>query len=235
MKKKPLTADQIADAKRLKAIFEAKKKELNLSQESLGEALGMGQSAVAQLLNGFNVIGPDHAAKFARTLKITVDEFSPSLAREIAEMYKSLSPVTLREQQYEYPLFSTVQAGSFTDVGCFTAKDAEEWIATTKKASEASFWLEVKGSSMTAPPGSTPSFPEGMIILVDPAEDIRPGDFCVAGLNNDTEVTFKRYIKDSGQAYLEPLNPKFNMIECNANCRIIGKVVKAKWRDSTFN
>jgi transcriptional regulator with XRE-family HTH domain len=88
MKKIPLSAEQISDAVRLKAIYEAKKKELGLSQEVLAEMLGMGQSAVAQLLNGKNAIGASHAAKFAEILRITVEDFSQTLATEIAEMAK---------------------------------------------------------------------------------------------------------------------------------------------------
>ncbi|WP_053014350.1 MULTISPECIES: helix-turn-helix domain-containing protein [Xenorhabdus] len=86
MKKIPLSDEQIASANRLKAIYEAKKKTLGLSQEVLAEKLGMGQSAVAQLLNAKNAIGVSHAAKFAEILEITVDDFSPSLAAEIAGM-----------------------------------------------------------------------------------------------------------------------------------------------------
>ncbi|PHM37152.1 helix-turn-helix domain-containing protein [Xenorhabdus innexi] len=86
MKKIPLSDEQISDAGRLKAIYEAKKKELGLSQEVLAEKLSMGQSAVAQLLNAKNAIGVLHAAKFAKILEITVDDFSPALAAEIKEM-----------------------------------------------------------------------------------------------------------------------------------------------------
>jgi SOS-response transcriptional repressor LexA len=81
------------------------------------------------------------------------------------------------KQQFEYPLFTTVQAGQFADVGTFTERDALQWVPTTRKAGPDSFWLEVSGHSMTAPPGTRPSFPEGMLILVDPSEDVEPGDF----------------------------------------------------------
>ena len=38
IKKKPLTIDQLEDAKRLKAIYESKKSALKLSQESIADA-----------------------------------------------------------------------------------------------------------------------------------------------------------------------------------------------------
>ncbi|PHM22118.1 helix-turn-helix domain-containing protein [Xenorhabdus budapestensis] len=88
MKKIPLSDEQISDASRLKAIYEAKKKELGLSQEVLAEKLGMGQSAVAQLLNAKNAINVTHAAKFAEILEIAIDDFSPTLANEIIDLAK---------------------------------------------------------------------------------------------------------------------------------------------------
>ena len=235
MKKKPLTEEQIADAARLKAIFESKKKELRLSQETLGEAIGMGQSGVNQLLNGSNALNHAHASRLAKLLGVPVEEISPVLADEIREMYSAVQGVfSAPKQQYEYPLFTTVQAGNFSEVGSYTQMDAKDWISTSKKASNSAYWLEVKGHSMTAPQGSKPSFPEGMLILVDPAEDVQPGDFCVASVNGDSEVTFKMYEKDAGICYLTPLNPSYRTLECDATCRIVGKVVKAQWPEDTF-
>lgn len=139
-------------------------------------------------------------------------------------------------KQYEYPLFTSVQAGSFSEVGTYTDSNAKRRVATTKKASDKAFWLEVAGHSMTAPQGSKPSFPEGMLILVDPGEDVKPGDFCVAGIHNDSEVTFKRFVWEDGKPWLEPLNtnPRYQSIELSEECRIIGKVVKARWPEETF-
>lgn len=234
MKKKPLTPEQIADASRLKAIFESKKKELGWSQETLAEHIGMGQSGIAQLLNGSNAIGASHAAKLAKALKVTVEDFSPSIAREIKEMNESLLGSSPARTHYEYPLFTYVQAGDFSEVGSYTERDAKAHVPTTKKASEKAFWLEVKGHSMTAPQGVRPSFPEGMLILVDPEESVETGDFCVASANGDSEVTFKKYEKDAGVSYLVPLNPAYRTLDCDHSCRIIGKVVKAQWPEETF-
>jgi SOS-response transcriptional repressor LexA len=236
MKKKPLTAEQLADANRLKAIFESKKKVLGLSQETLAEQMGMGQSGVAQLLNGTNAINATHAAQFAKILGVKVDDFSPSLAAEISAMFEAIANGRNQSSVYEYPLLTEVQAGSFCPVSSYTERDAKEWVLTTVKASDSAFWLEVSGHSMTAPPGVKPSFPEGMLILIDPEQDVEPGDFCVAGIFNDSEVTFKKFVREDGKPWLEPLNPspRYQAIECNENCRIIGKVVKAQWPETIF-
>ncbi|MCG5369758.1 LexA family transcriptional regulator [Providencia rettgeri] len=142
--------------------------------------------------------------------------------------------ISRTEPVYEYPLLSKVQAGSFTENEyTYTKKDAIAWIPTARKASDNAFWLEVEGHSMTAPQGGRPSFPEGMLILVDPNEPVDAGDFCIARMNGD-EFTFKRLIRDAGRAFLEPLNPRYDLIPCGIDCHIIGKVVKSQWPDDTF-
>lgn len=233
-KKKPLTSEQVDDALRLKAIYESKKNELGLSQESVAAALGVSQSAINSIFNGVNALNPANASSLAKILQVGVEDFSPSIALEIAEMYSSLGKNQKLNPKYEYPLFSSVQAGPFSEVGSYTAKDAKAWVATTRKASSRAFWLEVKGHSMTAPQGVRPSFPEGMLILVDPEEPVETGDFCVASANADSEATFKKYELDSGVSYLVPLNPAYRIIDCDHSIRIIGKVVKAQWPEETF-
>ncbi len=238
-KRKELTTEQLEDAKRLKALYESKKKSLGITQYTIADDLGISQGAVGHYLNGRNALNAPIASVFAKALQVSISDFSPSIAREISDYAASNTedpqrPIILA---YTYPLFSTVQAGNFSAVGSYTEKDAKDWISTTKKASDLAFWLEVSGHSMTAPHGFKPSFPEGMLILVDPKEDVTYGDFCVAGIHNDTEVTFKKFTWDDGYRWLEPLNnnPRYQSIRFDENCRIIGKVVKAQWPEDTFN
>ncbi|MFS1583384.1 MAG: LexA family protein [Candidatus Arsenophonus phytopathogenicus] len=135
---------------------------------------------------------------------------------------------------FEYPLLTKEQTRALiTEDMKFTEKNGIKWIPSTKKASDGAFWYKVEGHSMTAPQGGNPSFPEGILILVDPNESVKDGDFCVASIYIH-EFTFKRLIHYSGMLYLEPLNPKFENIPCNGNCKIIGKVVKSQWPDYIF-
>ncbi|WP_409515491.1 LexA family protein [Atlantibacter sp.] len=205
---------------------------LGLNQEKLAEHIGVTKGAVSHWLNGrrnptlqeigaiFKYLGVnDVSFNSDGTFTVGATEERPAVSR-----------------QYEYPLFTSVPAGAFSEVGSFTENDAKAWVSTTKKASKDAFWLEVTGHSMTAPQGMRPSFPEGMLILVDPAEEVEAGDFCVAGVFGDSEVTFKKYTWDDGKHWLEPLNPnpRYESIPCNENCRIIGKVVKAQWPEDMF-
>ncbi|ENC9771271.1 MULTISPECIES: LexA family protein [Citrobacter] len=203
--------------------------------KSLREAKGYSQAKLASLCGwatpsrlgnyelGTRKVSADDALILGEVLGV-----SPSLilfGDESGPVYK----------KYEYPVFSHVQAGMFsTEFGTFTDRDdAEIWVSTTKKASLQSFWLEVDGNSMTAPAGSRPSFPEGMLILVDPEQPVDPGDFCIARLGGD-EFTFKKLIRESGTSFLQPLNPQYPLITCDNNCHIVGKVVASQWPEETF-
>lgn len=94
-KKKPLTKEQLEDAIRLKEIYERKKGELGISQESVADALGVGQSAIAALFNGVNALNPNNASALAKFLKVGVEDFSPSIAAEISEMYLSVGGIKI--------------------------------------------------------------------------------------------------------------------------------------------
>lgn len=211
-------------------LARSRMKELGVTQEKLAEELGMTQGGIGHWLRGSRHPSIEEIAKIYRYLGVNNVSFN-SDGTFSTSGEQSSTPVKI---QYCYPLFSHVQAGLFSPELCtYTKRDAEKWVSTTKKASEHAFWLEVEGNSMTAAAGSKPSFPEGMLILVDPEESVDPGDFCIARLGGD-EFTFKKLIKESGQIFLMPLNQQYPMIPCNEQCRVVGRVVASKWPDETF-
>jgi SOS-response transcriptional repressor LexA len=238
-KKNVITEEDIQVSNRLRQIWDAKKEQLGLNQEKAADFFGFStQAAISQFLNGKAAVNTENILKFSSLLEVQPEEIKPSIAPLLSHIRGNpASQVFMkRPAEYQYPLFTTVQAGQFAEVGTFTERDAQTWVATTKKASKDAFWLEVNGHSMTAPQGVRPSFPEGMLILIDPAEDVGPGDFCVASVFGDTEVTFKKLTWDDGKAWLEPLNPnpRYQSIPCNETCRVVGKVVKAQWPEDIF-
>jgi phage repressor protein C with HTH and peptisase S24 domain len=86
MTKKPLPEDRKEECQKLKAIFNAKKRELGLTQEKLADALCMNQSSVSHYLNGINPLNTSVAAAFAKILGVPVSEFSTRLALEIEKI-----------------------------------------------------------------------------------------------------------------------------------------------------
>jgi len=127
----------------------------------------------------------------------------------------------------KFPVISWVSAGEWSEaIEPYHRKGIDRWYDTTVECSESSFWLDVKGDSMTSPVGL--SIPEGTVILIDPEVEPRNGKLVVAKLEYENEATFKKLIVDAGRKFLKPLNPQYPMTEINGNCRIIGVVVDAK-------
>lgn len=228
MKKKPLSPEQLADAERLKAIYDEKKKELGLSQESLAEKLGVSQSAVAQIMAGKNVLNLKRAVEFAEVLQVPVETFSPSIADELREVTKSnVSYAGSYEKGKRYPVLSNVQAGAWSEaVEAYTLKDIDLWLESNAHIQGDGFWLHVEGDSMTSPAGL--SIPEGTYVLFDTGREALNGNLVIAKLEDYNEATFKKYVIDGGQKFLKGLNPNWPLISINGNCRIIGVAVETK-------
>ncbi|KAB0560503.1 helix-turn-helix transcriptional regulator, partial [Helicobacter pullorum NCTC 12824] len=96
MSKRHLPDDRQAECLRLKRIFNAKKRDLGLTQEKLAEYLGINQSSVSHYLNAVNPLNATVAVAFARILEVQVSDFSPRLATEI-ELLTSPSVEANRE------------------------------------------------------------------------------------------------------------------------------------------
>ena len=106
-----------------------------------------------------------------------------------------------------YPLISEVQAGMWTEL-CdhFQPGDAEQWLPSTKNLGECGYMLRVKGNSMEDP-GGRYSFPDGMVLHVNPHLTPTPNQFVIVRREATKEATFKRYVLIDGEPYLEAINP----------------------------
>ncbi|MCW9528771.1 LexA family protein [Klebsiella grimontii] len=232
-KKKTLTSTQIADAERLKAIYEAKKKELGVTQQSIADMLDISQGGVGHYLNGRNSLNAAVAAVFAKALQVDVSDFSPSIAKEITAMSAAATSNAKYVGQYspgiKYPVLSKIQAGYWSEA-CepYALKDIDLWLESDAHIQGDAFWLLVEGESMTAPAGL--SIPEGTYVLFDTGREPINGSLVIAKLSESNEATFKKLIIDGGQKYLKGLNPQWPMVPINGNCRIIGVAVETKLR-----
>src|SRR4051812_8076557 len=97
MPAKPLTEAQTKDAVRLKYLFKAWQADRKAageahSQEHVSDQLGFNQSALSQYLGGRIPLNAQAAAGFARLLSVDVEEFSPTLAAEIAKLAETHVP-----------------------------------------------------------------------------------------------------------------------------------------------
>ncbi len=101
------TREDVAAARRLKAIWEARKSELNLTQTNFGDVAGVGwsQGAVSQYLSGKIPLNYNALLTFARVLGFEPDEVRSDLPeqrltapqRPSADEINSRAPGALRE------------------------------------------------------------------------------------------------------------------------------------------
>jgi phage repressor protein C with HTH and peptisase S24 domain len=84
----PLTDWQIADSDRLKALYQAKRADLKLTQDKMAEGLGAGvtQGAVSHFMNRRTALSLKAVAVFAKLLEVPVSDISPTLAKQMVEM-----------------------------------------------------------------------------------------------------------------------------------------------------
>ncbi len=232
-----LTPEETAESQRLKAIFEAKKKTLGLSQQAAGNAMGISQAAVGHYLNGRNPLNLNAAHHFAEILNCSINDFSPRLAaeasrymlREPTGSYNNLETATQPRQTRLAPIVSTIMAGSWGSApDIHPVGHGEDYEPVPSGASDHSFWMRVKGDSMVSPIPAADSFPPGTLVHVDPEMHWEYGDYVVAKLDDSEEATFKQIVEDAGRRYLKPLNNAYGLIAINGNCRIVGKVTEYK-------
>lgn len=197
--------------------------ELKMTQQDLAKKAGVNRVTVTGWEKGDYQPNGANLQALANALNIT-----PAwLVDGKEETSSNVSFLKFNKTGGEYPLISWVSAGNWSEaIEPYHRRSVDVWYETTVHCSEDSFWLEVKGDSMTSPSGL--SIPEGMVILVDPEVEPISGKLVVAKLESENEATFKQYIVDAGNHYLKPLNPQYRMISINGNCRIIGVVVDAK-------
>lgn len=234
-KKKFLTPEQLEDAKRLKALYESKKKSLNVTQQQIADMLDITQGAVGHYLNGRNALNVAVASAFAHKLGVSISDFSASLAKEAAAYASTAESNVSYVRDYKkgdkYPVISWVSAGAWSEaVEPYTLEEISEWYESDAHIEGNAFWLRVKGDSMTSPVGI--SIPEGMLVLVDTGREAKNGSLVIAKLTDANEATFKKLVIDEGmgQRYLQPLNPNQTRVQIDGNCRIIGVAIETMMR-----
>jgi SOS-response transcriptional repressor LexA len=204
-----------------------------LNQAELAKKIGVQQTSISDLERGKSK-STSFSTQIAHELGVSAlwlatgkGEMNAGAAGSATDNNISMAPTPPR--YYRYPVISSVQAGKFAEcIVPYPTGMEDQHESTDYSAKGPAFWLEVAGDSMTAPAGVRPSIPEGTLVLVDTGIEATPGKLVVAQLDESNEATFKKYIVESGQKYLKPLNPAYPLIPINGNCRIIGVAVEAK-------
>jgi SOS-response transcriptional repressor LexA len=201
-----------------------------LSQAGMARACGISRASV----NGWFSGKTDSIdGKYLTTAALYLGVNPHWLATGRGEMmypFGNTQPVTIRSRA---PLISWAAAGKIVKnqvMFCAPAENFEN-IETETELGGGSFALKVEGDSMTSPAPGEQSFPEGIIIVVDPSVPAAPGDFVIARDPRTDEATFKRLVRDAGHWYLKPMNPAYPTVEIDDPAvQVIGRVVEVQMR-----
>ena len=194
------------------------RKHAGLTQQDVASACGVSRNAVTQWesMNEATRTEPslDKLGIFAKLVGMSLGDIISG------DFFNNVSPAV--QQPASVPLISWVQAGSFSEaIDLHQVGTAEDYVARINGGVNV-YALRVRGDSMTAPVGSTVSFPEGYIIHVDPDQSANSGDFVIAKIVGEDAVTFKQ-LKNGDKPYLQPLNPDHKPIF--DEFRVLGKVI----------
>lgn len=212
----------------------SRRKHLKLSQLELANRIGITRVSVGKWESGLNQPKGRYLNDLAAALGVSVDwlltgkeEGTTGVAESPFAGYRNVEPAVI-PQGGRVPILSYVQAGNWREM-CEQATTFDgnvEYVTASVDIGPCGFGLWLRGNSMT------PQFNEGDLVIVDPDEQPRPGDFVVAK-NGSDEATFKKYrprgIDENGQEVFElvPLNDDYPpMYSDRQHIEIIGVMVE---------
>ncbi|QZN97817.1 LexA family protein [Symbiopectobacterium purcellii] len=196
-----------------------RRKDLRLTQASLGSRIGLSGSAISQWEDNKTSPNGDSLISLSRELQC-----SPEF---ILYGEDSVSNVELAAVDSRLvPIISYVQAGAWTAECTIRSVDGGiDFLQTNLELSASAFALVIKGKSML------PDFSEGDTVIIDPDVIPIPGDFVVAK-NGQEEAIFKKYrprgvINGKDVFELTPLNDDYPTVRSDETpIRIIGTMIE---------
>lgn len=236
----------------LRAIYEAKKKSLNLTQERIArEGLGeASQSVVSHYMRGSRALTIPTARMFAKFLEVDISAFSPRLdaiikdkpwsasdkppalsigAARIDTDTRPASPAPAIEVGF-YPIRGAAgQGGAITD----GSEPSLEWApSTSTEAEPGAFWVTLD-SAACIDTRELRGIPRGALVLITPCrEPIASGRLylvrCPAGTESGGACVLRRIVKEEGSFMLHAMNQAYPNIPMTPEHEIIGLAVDYK-------
>jgi len=184
-----------------------------ISQRELARRSGLSQQLISKLENGL-VESTTEVFRLAEALRVDARWLATGQKGSEEENVADGPPITAY-----VPLISWVAAGTWRDVADpYPAGVGEAMVPVTCRAGPNAFALRVQGDSME------PVFPNGSVIIVDPAAEPRQGSYVVVRLDEAEQATFKQLVIDGGARYLKPLNPRYPLMEIRESATVCGVV-----------
>jgi SOS-response transcriptional repressor LexA len=208
--------------KKLSPILKALMAEIRISESELARRTGVGQPVIHRIASG-ETDNPKVA-----TLSPIANFFALSISQLIGDepLPENRLPGTFNPGTHgwmQVPLLSWEQLLEWPNL-----KDQKtnfkptESISTDFHLSENAYALRVKDNTME------PRFPEGMLIIVEPALQPENRDFAIAQVEGQKLPTFKQLFLDGNAPYLKPVNPDFKAFSLDKKHRFLGVVVQSR-------
>lgn len=210
-------------------MIKSRRKALKMTQDELALLVGVSRVSISQWERGDTSPKGPNFLKLAKTLGVAPESLLLGENDEVGSSrgFNNVEPAVI-PQGSRVPILSYVQAGHWRGM-CEQATSFDgnvEYVAASVDIGPCGFGLWLRGNSMT------PFFNEGDLVIVDPDEQPRPGDYVVAK-NGGEEATFKKYrprgIDENGQEVFElvPLNDDYpTMHSDRQHIEIIGVMVE---------
>ena len=174
-------------------------KKKNITPSDMAKTLGISISTVSDWYNGVNFPRPSSLTAIAKVLQIPVE----ALTRDSENrMDYTMQDVYIKEQQesVKIPLVGRIPAG-IPNEAIEYIEDWEEIPATWVNSDKQFFALKINGTSME------PKYQDGDVVIFLRASSCPSGKNCAVMIDN-TDVTFKKFIKTEAGIILQPLNDK---------------------------
>ena len=220
--------------------------ELDLNYEELGRKMEVSSVYISKIVQGKVVPSDEVILKLCRALDLDLarlvllahyekapEAVKPVFARlghtpaEFLGQVRAFDNVEVEPigNGRPVPVVGLVQAGAFMpgEDGGFPAGSADAFVYSDQKARNL-FAVRVVHDSME------PDFREGDVLIVNPNLEAQSGDFVIAKLRRDNEVTFKKLVRHDRILILRPLNSRYpDMVFSDPDeVELVGKVVERK-------
>lgn len=191
-------------------------REAEMTQEALGNKLGISQAQVNYWVTGNRTPTVDNLQKIADALGKPLGYFTSEIKKPTLEFVEQIAYDTTM-----IPIKGTSSASKTK----FIVEETEAYLPL-KKTTQKQFAIRVEGDCMVDPDDPANSIYQGNYVIVDPEVPAEEEDVVLARISDEYSTIKRLFYKDEDTVELVPDNPKYKpIVKKLCDIEIIGKVV----------